>query len=192
MHSLESRLFGHFPRVVSQQRKSSGSFSSSQNPIKLAERLVRAEGGNSMHVAWYGTVWAQSQDFQIPKPNNETPIAAPVQHAIKAFLPATIRGPSTTELIIAVIAAVAAAGLFLLLRSAFFNHLIEKRVPPSSAGGASWAFYVFLTATTWVAIVGFIISIWSSVPFLAGAGIVSLATLVFFVVSYRSALRRAR
>ena len=135
--------------------------------------------------------WVQAQDFQIPKPQ-DTPSPAPVTRGGDNVLPPVFIGPGTTEIIIGVGVALAAAGLFLLLRGALFNHLIEKRVPPGSASGASWAFYTFLTVTTWTAIVGFVVGIWSSIPFLAGGGTVAFATLIFFLVSYSGALRKAK
>jgi len=140
-----------------------------------------------MHAA----ISAQTQDFQIPKPKDSQP-PAPVKQAIDNFLPSALTGPTTTEIIVGVGVALAAAGMFLLLRSALFNHLIEKRVPPGSARGASWAFYTFLTVTTWTATAGFVVGMWSSIPFLAGGGTVAIATLIFFLVSYSGALRKAK
>jgi len=138
------------------------------------------------------TFWAwQSQDFKLPKLNDvENKAAEPVKQAMGA-LSTVDTGPSTTTILIGAGAAVAAAGLFLLLRSALFNHLIERRVPPSSARGASWAFYAFLTATTWAAITGFVVNLWTNLPFLIGGGVVALATFFFFLMSYMGAVRRA-
>jgi hypothetical protein len=149
--------------------------------IDVAQAIAR------MHSA----ITVQAQDFQIPKPKDAS-APAPVKEVIDSILPPAFTGPSTTEIIVGAAVALAAAGLFLLLRGALFNHLIEKRVPPGSARGASWAFYTFLTVTTWTAIVGFVVGMWSSIPFLAGGGTVAVATLIFFLVSYSGALRKAK
>jgi hypothetical protein len=133
------------------------------------------------------------QDFNIPKPSDIHVTPPPVSASpLGGFLPPIATGPSTTEIIIGVAVALVAAGLFLLVRGVLFSHLIDRRVPPSSARGASWAFYAFLTITAWTAIAGFVVGLWSSIPFLAGGATLSLATLIFFVVSYSGALHKVK
>lgn len=134
----------------------------------------------------------QVQDFKIPKPE-EAAQPIPVQpETSTTVLNSAISGPSTIVIMAGVGAALVAAILFFFLKGGLFNHLIEKRVPPSSARGASWAFYIFLVVTAWTAITGFVAGIWSSVPFLSGGGVLIIATLVFFLVTYSGALKRAR
>src|SRR5215469_8840602 len=133
-------------------------------------------------VSWGLSFLAQAQpDFKLPNPDEKT-VPAPVQHALSTILPPADTGPGTTQILLGAGAAVVAVVLFYFLRGALFTHLIEKRAAPSSARAASWAFFVFLTATAWTAIAGFVVGLWSSIPFLAGGGVVTLATLIFFLV----------
>lgn len=134
----------------------------------------------------------QAQDFKIPQPS-DTGHAAPSPAPAPAPLPFrhVATGPSTIEIVLAVLAALVAAGIFFLLRGALFNYLIEKRVPPSAANGAGWAFFAFLLAATWTAIAGFVVDLWMSVPFLIAGCVVTFATFVFFLVSFLGALGKA-
>jgi hypothetical protein len=134
---------------------------------------------------------AFAQGFNIPKPD-EVARAIPVKPALGGLLAPAVTGPSTMTIIVGVGAALLAAVLFFFLKGGLFNHLIDRRVPPSNARSASWAFYTFLVVTAWTAITGFVVGIWSSIPFLAGGATLAVTTLVFFLVSYSGALKRAK
>jgi hypothetical protein len=137
------------------------------------------------------------QDYQIPKPPNPPPNTQQdvASQAINNDLP-PIRlvntGPSTTEILIAVLVAIVAAVLFYLLRGVLYNSLIARRVRPTAASGAAWALFVFLTATAWTAITGFLVDLWTNIPFLIGGSVVVIATLIFFLVSYFCALEHSK
>ena len=140
--------------------------------------------------------FVKSDDFVIPPPKDTQPatdnaastvspdpVVAPLHHIAT--------GPSSGEIVLGVVAALAAAGIFFLLRGVVYNYLIERRVSPSAARGAGWAFFTFLLVCAWATIAGFVVGLWSSIPFSLTSAIVAVATLIFFLASFFGALKKA-
>lgn len=145
----------------------------------------------------------EAQDFKIPQPkDNAQPSAAPSSADPSAADPGATAsggmpdgfihtGPSTGEMLIGILAALLATAIFFALRGAVYNHLIERRVPPSAARSAGWACFLFLTVFAWTVIAGIVGELWYSLAYLLLGMIAIVATLIFFLASFFGALKKA-
>ncbi len=82
--------------------------------------------------------------------------------------------------------------VFFLMRGAVRSHLILNRASLSSANGASWALFTFLTVAAFTVVFGLIGGFWTILSFIVPLGVLSLITLVLFVILFNSATRFSR
>ncbi len=82
--------------------------------------------------------------------------------------------------------------VFFLMRGAVRGHLIANRSSLSSANGASWALFTFLSVAAFTVVFGLIGGFWTVLAFIVPLGVLSLITLVLFAVLFNSATRLTR
>ena len=95
----------------------------------------------------------------------------------------------------AVIGAAVVLGLlvvFVFLRNAVRNHLIAQKASLASANGTSWAFFAFLTVVAVTVVFGLIGSLWTVLPFVVPLSVLTVITLLLFIVLFKSATRVTR
>jgi hypothetical protein len=106
--------------------------------------------------------------------------------------PVLIGGLTQNGAILGAAAMLALAVVFFVLRGAVRSHLIANRATLSSANGASWALFTFLFVAAFTVVFGLIGDFWTLASFVVPLGVLSLVTLVLFVVLFNSATRIGR
>lgn len=106
--------------------------------------------------------------------------------------PALIGGLTQNGAILGAAVMLALAVVFFVLRGAVRSHLIANRATLSAANGASWALFTFLFVAAFTVVFGLIGDFWTLATFIVPLGVLSLVTLVLFVVLFNSATRISR
>lgn len=106
--------------------------------------------------------------------------------------PVLIGGLTQNGAILGTAVMLALAVVFFVLRGAVRSHLIANRATLSAANGASWALFTFLFVAAFTVVFGLIGDFWTLATFIVPLGVLSLVTLVLFVVLFNSATRIGR
>ena len=106
--------------------------------------------------------------------------------------PVLIGGLTQNGAILGAAVMLALAVVFFVLRGAVRSHLIANRATLSAANGASWALFTFLFVAAFTVVFGLIGDFWTLATFIVPLGVLSLVTLVLFVVLFNSATRIGR
>lgn len=143
-----------------------------------------------------------TQQAPAPVPPQAPSQAAPPQPPSASQQPSTSFAPPREPVLIggltqngAVIGAAVILGLlivFVFLRSAVRNHLIANKASLSSANGASWAFFAFMSVVATTVVFGLIGQLWTVLPFVVPLGLLMLITLLLFIMLFKSATRVTR
>ncbi len=125
-------------------------------------------------------------------PPSAPPAAAPATTGTTAAEPALVGGLTQNGAVIGAAIMVGLAIVFFLLRGAVRSHLIANRASLSAANGASWALFAFLFVVGFTVVFGLIGGFWTVLSFVVPFGLLSLITLVLFVILFSSATRITR
>jgi hypothetical protein len=125
------------------------------------------------------------------QPPAPTPAPAPTPGVI-AREPTLIGGLTENGAVIGSAVMLGLLIVFFLMRGAVRSHLILNRASLSSANGASWALFTFLTVAAFTVVFGLIGGFWTILSFIVPLGVLSLITLVLFIILFNSATRISR
>ena len=127
-----------------------------------------------------------------PSPAATSPSPSTGSAAAALREPVLIGGLTQDGAILGGAVMLALAVVFFVLRGAVRSHLIANRATLSSASGASWALFTFLFVAAFTVVFGLIGDFWTLATFIVPLGVLSLVTLVLFVMLYNSATRIRR
>ncbi len=134
---------------------------------------------------------AAAPSFAVPS-SAAPPGTATTSGAAAIREPVLIGGLTQNGAILGGAVMLALAVVFFVLRGAVRSHLIANRATLSAANGASWALFTFLFVAAFTVVFGLIGDFWTLATFVVPLGVLSLVTLVLFVVLYNSATRIGR
>ena len=129
---------------------------------------------------------------QTVAPPAAAPLAAAPSPTLTLREPALIGGLTQNGAVVGGAVMLALAVVFLVMRGAVRNHLISNRASLSSANGASWALFTFLFVAAFTVVFGVIGGFWTILSFIVPLALLSLITLVLFVILFNSATRIRR
>ena len=132
-----------------------------------------------------------------PIPSTAPTPAAPVAPAATSVPPplrepVVIGGLTQNGAIIGAAVMLGLVVVFFFLKGAVRSHLIANKASLASANGASWALFAFLFVAAFTVVFGLIGQFWAALSFIVPLGVLSLITLVLFVVLFNSATRAVR
>ena len=135
---------------------------------------------------------AAGQSSTAPSQAATSPGTATTSGAAAIREPVLIGGLTQNGAILGAAVMLALAVVFFVLRGAVRSHLIANRATLSAANGASWALFTFLFVAAFTVVFGLIGDFWTLATFIVPLGVLSLVTLVLFVVLFNSATRISR